>query len=67
MRISRVGIDRFGLWRDLDLRLNPHGLSVIYGPNETGKTTLLRFVRAMLYGVPHDEPFTEHRGGEFRG
>ncbi len=28
------------------------GLSVVYGENEAGKTTLLRGIRALLYGIP---------------
>lgn len=50
MQIRHLHIERFGGWRQLDLPLNPHGLTVLYGPNETGKSTLLRFVRGVLYG-----------------
>jgi len=50
MRISRLDIETFGHWRGLQLPLAPHGLSVIRGPNEAGKTTLLGFIRSVLYG-----------------
>lgn len=53
MRIEQISVTRFGPLRDLDLRfaLPPAGgLVVIEGPNEAGKTTLLRFVRALLFG-----------------
>lgn len=56
MKITEIDIDRFRIWRSLLLKLNPTGLNVIYGPNEAGKTTLMRFVRSVLYGF---EPLSE--------
>ncbi len=56
MKITEIDIDRFRIWRSLLLKLNPSGLNVIYGPNEAGKTTLMRFVRSVLYGF---EPLQE--------
>lgn len=53
MRIARIQVDAFlGLRRlDVDLELPAAGgLALIEGPNEAGKTTLLRFVRQMLFG-----------------
>jgi uncharacterized protein YhaN len=44
----RVG--NFGVWRDRALPLLGPGLNILYGPNEAGKTTLLLFLRAMLFG-----------------
>jgi uncharacterized protein YhaN len=55
MRIDGIDIERFGAWRNFSQALHPHGLSVIYGPNEAGKTTLLRFIRGVLYGFPTDD------------
>jgi uncharacterized protein YhaN len=54
MRITKVEIDRFGVWRQLALPVSGRGLTLFYGPNEAGKTTLWRFIRSMLYGF---EPF----------
>ena len=54
MQITNLRIDRFGLWNDLDLALNGGGVSVIAGPNETGKSTLLRFLRGVLYGFGNE-------------
>ena len=59
MRLTEIDIDRFRIWRDLLLKLNPQGLNVIYGPNEAGKTTLMRFIRATLYGY---QPLSEEPG-----
>jgi uncharacterized protein YhaN len=51
MKISDIKIDGFGVWHDLLLRgLSPE-LTVLYGPNEAGKTTLMQFLRSVLYGV----------------
>ncbi len=50
MKLTEIDIDRFRIWRNLLLRLDPKGLNVIYGPNEAGKTTLMRFIRSTLYG-----------------
>jgi uncharacterized protein YhaN len=44
----RVG--NFGVWRDRTLPVLGPGLNLLYGPNEAGKTTLLLFLRAMLFG-----------------
>lgn len=61
MRIDGIDIERFGAWRNFSQTLHPHGLSVIYGPNEAGKTTLLRFIRGVLYGFPTEDPHHTRR------
>ena len=50
MRMTDLHVERFGAWHDLHLPLPETGLNILYGPNEAGKSTLMRFVRAMLYG-----------------
>ena len=51
MKITDIKIDGFGVWHDLSLRgLSPE-LTVFYGPNEAGKSTLMQFLRSVLYGV----------------
>lgn len=57
MRLTQIRIDRFGTWQDLELPLSEHGVTVLYGPNEAGKSTLMRFIRGVLYGFPS----VEHR------
>ncbi|MEI7744648.1 MAG: AAA family ATPase [Chloroflexota bacterium] len=49
MRIEQIGVDGFGLLHDKAIEPAP-GLTVVRGLNEAGKTTLLAFVRAMLFG-----------------
>ena len=50
MNINHLRIDGFGAWTGLRLEGFEPGLNVVYGPNEAGKTTLLEFLRCMLYG-----------------
>lgn len=50
MRIDSIEIDNFGAWTDLSLALKSDGMNVFYGPNEAGKSTLLRFIRGSLFG-----------------
>lgn len=50
MRIKDIQIDGFGVWKGLKLNELPAGVTVLYGPNEAGKTTVMQFVRTVLYG-----------------
>ncbi|MEX2185812.1 MAG: AAA family ATPase [Pirellulales bacterium] len=50
MRIKRLSIAAFGASRNLEFSNLDGGLTVVYGTNEAGKTTLMNFLRAMLYG-----------------
>jgi uncharacterized protein YhaN len=56
MKIHRLRVERCGGWNDLTLPLTADGLTVLYGPNEAGKSTLMRFIRGVLFGFdPQDE------------
>lgn len=50
MRIKDIHIDGFGVWSDLAVDSLPDGMTLFYGPNEAGKTTLMQFIRASFYG-----------------
>ncbi|MFM8397202.1 MAG: AAA family ATPase, partial [Pirellula sp.] len=50
MKIRDVQIDGFGVWSGLSVDSMPEGMTVFYGPNEAGKTTLMNFLRTMFYG-----------------
>ena len=52
MRIEGWQIEGFGIFRDWEVRGLPAGLTVFLGPNEAGKSTLLGFLRAVLFGFP---------------
>lgn len=50
MKIKEIGIDGFGKFHDYHTKLS-EGIQVIYGNNETGKTTLRQFMFHMLFGL----------------
>jgi len=56
VKITALEVDGYGVWTGLKLDDLSEGLSVFFGPNEAGKTTLMQFVRSVLYG------FTSGRG-----
>ena len=49
--ILSVNIIRFGKIKNLKLDFCV-GFNVIYGFNEAGKSTIMRFIKAMFYGIP---------------
>ncbi|OAB32850.1 AAA family ATPase [Paenibacillus glacialis] len=51
MRIERLQIHGFGRMKEQDITIKS-GITVFMGPNEAGKSTLMQFVRAMLFGIP---------------
>lgn len=54
MKILELRLAAFGPFtnRVLDLSGGSHGLHVIFGPNEAGKSSALRALHALLYGIP---------------
>ena len=52
MRIHSLHIDGFGRFADRSFGPLEHPVTVFYGPNEAGKSTLLEFIRRILFGFP---------------
>ncbi|HUY36529.1 MAG TPA: AAA family ATPase [Pirellulales bacterium] len=54
MKIDRLDLRAFGPFTDLTLALDRGdlGLHVVYGPNEAGKSSALRALRQLFYGIP---------------
>ncbi len=54
MRILELGLKRFGPFTDVELDLSRSGptLHVVYGSNEAGKSTSLRAIAGLLFGIP---------------
>ena len=50
MKISGIQVDSFGHWKGLEIPDLSSQVTVIHGPNEAGKSTLLHLIRAVLYG-----------------
>jgi uncharacterized protein YhaN len=72
MRIEAIRIDGYGIHSDLEINDIPAGLTIVAGPNEAGKTTILDFIRGVLFDFPNRAkrtlPFHEPlRGGRHGG
>ena len=51
MRIDELNLAAFGPFTDRDLVFDDNGLHIVYGPNEAGKSSALRGLKALLYGI----------------
>jgi uncharacterized protein YhaN len=51
MQIREINIEGFGIFSDKQVTGLTTGLNVIYGENEAGKTTLIEFIRRILFEV----------------
>ena len=69
MKILELRLTAFGPFTDrvLDLSAGHQGLHVVFGPNEAGKSSALRALQALLYGIPGqtDDAFL-HPYGDLR-
>jgi len=54
VRFQRLQVPAFGPFTNLDLQFlnQPSDLHVIFGANEAGKSSLLRAIRDLLFGIP---------------
>lgn len=50
MNIKNLQINNFGKLKNRNIELNK-GINIIYGENESGKSTLLKFITSMFYGA----------------
>ena len=50
MKIIELNISQFGCFENKKIELDG-GLNLIYGENESGKSTILSFIKFMLYGL----------------
>ena len=58
MRLNRLDLKAFGPFtgRTLVFDSKDPGLHIIFGPNEAGKSSALRALKALLYGFPQQTP-----------
>ena len=75
MQIRNLKINGFGKLKDKEINLS-NGINVIYGKNESGKSTLLKYITAMFYGlsknknggtIPEVEKYEPWNNEEFSG
>ena len=50
MKLKRVKVHNFGKLNDCEITFD-EGINLIYGANESGKTTLHEFIKGMFYGI----------------
>ena len=71
MRITSLYIDGFGRFTDRSFGPLERPVTVFYGPNEAGKSTLLEFIRRILFGFPdgrsRGNPYPPLGGGRHGG
>lgn len=71
MRLRGWHVEGFGLLHDFRVENLPDGLTVVSGPNEAGKSSLLAFIRGALFGYPDkrkkERQYPPLRGGRHGG
>lgn len=75
MKINNLKINGFGKLKDKEINLK-NGINVIYGKNEAGKSTLLKYITSIFYGLsknknggtmPENEKYEPWNTEEFSG
>ena len=70
MKFTGIHVDGFGVWHDRSWEGLSGGLNVFHGPNEAGKTTLMTFIRSVLFGFErrnHPRRYEPLDGGNHGG
>lgn len=71
MLISEIHIDGFGIFANKHITGLTTGINIIFGENEFGKSTLLEFIRRILFGFPRISssvnPYPTLLGGAYGG
>ena len=71
MRLRGWHVEGFGLLHDFRVEDLADGLTIVFGPNEAGKTSLLAFIRGVLFGYPDrrqkERQYPPLRGGRHGG
>ena len=50
MKIQELEVKNFGKFTDRRIQMED-GINILYGENESGKSTLHTFIKGMLYGM----------------
>ncbi len=75
MKIDKLKVNGFGKLQNQEIEFKD-GFNVIYGKNETGKSSLLRFISGSLYGIsknkegrdlPDYDKYTPWNGADYSG
>lgn len=74
MKITELQLEQYGIYHDVSWQPYPNQLNVVMGENESGKTTLLNFIRDMIFGFKRGRwqgrkgsmAFTRSDGSQYR-
>lgn len=75
MKIKNIKINSYGILKNKEINLE-NNLNIIYGKNESGKSTLLNYIKNIFYGISKNkngkeisdyEKYTPWIGEEFSG
>ncbi|MGE5472978.1 MAG: ATP-binding protein [Ignavibacteriales bacterium] len=74
MRLEKMRVNGFGKITEKEIELN-RNLNIVYGSNESGKSTIQAFIKAMLFGlgknlkagIPEKERFRPWKSREYGG
>lgn len=74
MRLEKIRVNGFGKITEKEIELN-RNLNIVYGSNESGKSTIQAFIKAMLFGlgknlkagIPEKERFRPWKSREYGG
>ena len=50
MKINKIKINSFGKLRNKEIKFK-NGINILYGENESGKSTIMNFIKNTLYGI----------------
>lgn len=59
MEINKIKINSYGKLKEKEIDLN-NGINIIYGKNEAGKSTLLKFIINTFYGISKNKKGKEY-------
>lgn len=62
MKIRSLHIAHFGKFSNRTFHFSDDGFQLVYGLNESGKTTLKTFIESMLFGFPKNKMYKTKRG-----
>ena len=54
LKINKIKINSYGKIKNKEIKLN-NNLNIIYGKNESGKSTILNFIFNILYYIFHEK------------
>lgn len=59
MKINKIKINSYGKLKEKEIQLHD-GINIVYGENESGKSTLLKFIVNSFYGISKNKKGKEY-------